>query len=86
MAIPAILQQLGKGQMAQTAGRIKQMMQAIKTAGNPQAALNAMMMSNPQMRQVKEIVDRHGGDAMVAFRETARENGIDPEEILDMLK
>ena len=72
--------------MMQNAMRIKQTMQTIQAAANPQAALNAMVMSNPQMKQVMEIVNRHGGDPMKAFTETARENGMDPNEILGMLR
>lgn len=67
-------------------GQIKQMMQMVRSAGNPQAMLNQLMMTNPNMRQVMEIVQRYGGDPMTAFRETARERGIDPQEILDMMK
>jgi hypothetical protein len=61
-------------------------MQAIRTAQNPQAALNAMVMSNPQLKQVMDIVNQYGGDPMRAFTETARQNGMDPEEIMGMLK
>ena len=86
MAIPAILQQLGRNNMIQTAAKIKQTMQTIRTAANPQAALNMMVMNNPQMKQVMEIVNQHGGDPMRAFTELARENGMDPDEILGMLK
>ena len=86
MAIPAILQQLGKNNMIQTAAKIKQTMRAIQTAANPQAALNAMVMSNPQLKQVMEIVNQYGGDPMEAFTAVAKENGMDPEEILGMLK
>ena len=86
MAIPAILQQLGKGQMMQNAARIKQMMQTIRAAANPQAALNMMAMNNPQLKHVMEIVNQHGGDAMAAFTAVAKENGMDPEEILGMLR
>ena len=86
MGIPVILQQLGKGQMMQNAARIKQMMQTIRAAANPQAALNMMAMNNPQLKQVMEIVNQHGGDAMAAFTAVAKENGMDPEEILGMLR
>ena len=44
-----------------------------------------MMGNNPQMQQVKKIVDQHGGDPMRAFREMAEENGLDPDEILRMI-
>ena len=70
----------------QTAGKIKGMMQTIRTAANPQAALNTMVMNNPQMKQVMDIVNQYGGDPMRALNEVARQNGIDPNEILNMLK
>ena len=44
-----------------------------------------MMGNNPQMQQVKEIVEQHGGDPMKAFREMAEQNGLDPDEILSMI-
>ena len=84
MAIPAILQQLGKSQPAM--GQIKQMMQMVRSAGNPQAMLQKLAMNNPQVRQVMEIVQKHGGDPMTAFRAEAEARGVDPEEILRMLK
>ena len=84
--MPAILQQLGRNNMIQTAAKIKQTMQAIRTAANPQAALNAMLMNNPQMKQVMGIVQQYGGDSMAAFEAMARENGFDPGEILGMLQ
>ena len=70
----------------QNAARIKQMMQTVRTAANPQAALNMMAMNNPQLKYVMEIVNRHGGDPMAAFKAVAKENGMDPDEILGMLK
>ena len=72
--------------MIQKAGQIKQMMQMVKGASDPKAALNMMAMNNPQMKQVMEIVDQYGGDSMAAFRATADQMGINPDEILGMLK
>ena len=72
--------------MAQTAGKIKQMMQMVKTASNPQAALNMLAMNNPQMKQVMDIVEQYGGDSMKAFHAVAEECGVDPDEVLEMLK
>ena len=86
MAIPAILQQLGKGQMAQTAGKIKQMMGMVRAAKDPQQAINMLAMNNPQMKQVMDIVDQYGGDSMKAFQEMSKQYGVDPDEILSMLK
>ena len=86
MAIPAILQQLGRNNMAQLAQPVRQMMSLVRTAQNPQAALNQLIMQNPQMKQVMDIVQKHGGDPMVALREEAKAAGINPDEIMGMLK
>ena len=86
MAIPAILQQLGRNNMIQTAGKIKQMMNMVRSAQDPQAALNMMAMNNPQLKQVMDIVQQYGGDSMAAFKALAKENDMDPDEILNMLK
>ena len=86
MAIPAILQQLGKNSMAQLAQHVRQMMSAVRSAQNPQAALNQLIMNNPQMKQVMDIVQKHGGDPMAAFRAEAQAAGFNPDEILSMLR
>ena len=86
MGIPAILQQLGKSNMAQLAQPVRQMMSMVRTAQNPQLMLNQIVMNNPQMKQVMDIVQKHGGDPMTALRKEAEAAGISPEEILGMLK
>ena len=72
--------------MMQAAGPIKQMMGMVRAAKDPQAALNMLAARNPQMKQVMDIVQQYGGDAMAAFKATAEEMGVNPEEILGMLK
>lgn len=62
--------------------KIQQFTSAVKAARNPQAMLDSM----PQMKQVRQIIDQHGGDPMKAFREMAEENGLDPDEILSMIR
>ena len=86
MAIPAILQQLGRNNMSQMLQPVRQMMNAVRSAQNPQAALNQLIMNNPQMKQVMDIVQKHGGNPMKAFREEAAARGVDPDEIMGMLK
>ena len=70
----------------QNAARIKQLMQTIQNAANPQAALNMMAMNSPQLKYVMDIVNQHGGDPMAAFRAEAQARGMDPDEIMNMLK
>ena len=86
MEIPAILQQLGKNNMSQMLQPVKQMMNMVRSAQNPQAALNQLIMNNPQMKQVMDIVQKHGGDPMTAFRKEAEAAGMDPNEIMNMLR
>ena len=83
--LPQILQQLNRGSLSQVAQPVRQMMNAVRMAQNPQAALNQLIMNNPQMKQVMEIVQRHGGDPMTAFRKEAEARGVDPDEIMGML-
>ena len=86
MAIPAILQQLNRNNMLQMAQPIRQMMNMVRAAQNPQLAINKLIMNNPQMKQVMDLVKKHGGDPMTALRKEAEAAGISPEEILGMLK
>ena len=64
---------------------VRKYMNVLKSARNPQAALEGMMANNPQLQQVKQIVDKSGGDPMKAFRDMAEQNGLDPDEILSMI-
>ena len=64
--------------------QIKQAANALRAAKDPRALMN-MMGNSPQMKQVTDIVNRHGGDPMKAFRAMAEENGLDPDEILSMI-
>lgn len=68
------------------AAQIKQMMNMVNMAGNPQAMLNQLMMNNPQMKQAMSIVEKYNGDSMKALYGEAERMGVDPQEILNMLK
>ena len=71
--------------MMQTLSPIKQMMNTLKSAGNPQMMLNQMMSQNPQLKQVMTYVQQNGGDAKTAFYKLVQEKGVDPNEILRQL-
>ena len=38
------------------------------------------------MKQIMDIVQEYGGDADKAFRDIAEKNGINPQEIIDMMR
>ena len=89
MAIPQILQQLGgktaSPQIPQM-GQIKNMMQMVKAAKNPQAMMQMMAQQNPKMQQVMNFVQQNGGDAKTAFYKLAEQQGVNPNDVLNMLK
>lgn len=72
--------------MAQTIMPIKQMMNTLRMASNPQTMLTEMVNSNPQVKQAMDYVNNNGGDAKAAFYQLAQENGVNPDEIINMLK
>ena len=63
--------------------QIKNMIGMIRGMGNPQAMVQAMAQNNPQVRQ---ILQQYGGDPKQAFYGVAKQAGIDPDELLGMLK
>lgn len=81
-----MLQALRSQPVNNNLSQIKNMMNMIRSARNPQAMLQSMMQNNPQMRQVMDLINQSGGDPKAAFYKLAQEKGIDPQQILDMLK
>ena len=62
--------------------RISQIMQTLKSIGNPQM----MLQQFPQYRQVMDIVNASNGDAKAAFYAKAKEMGINPDDILKAMR
>ena len=84
MAMPEILLQLAKNNPM--IAKAKQMMNVIQTAQNPQAMLNQMIQSNPQLKQVMDVINQHGGDIDKAVRTVAEQNGLKPEDVMEMFR
>ena len=80
--VPQILQQLG----GTIPPQIRQLAQMFRSANNPQAMINQLMQTNPQMKQVMEFVRSSGGDPKQAFYSLAQQKGVDPNTILDQLR
>ena len=85
MSLPPILQQLQGNNMGGMV-QIRQMMQMVRNAGNPQAMMSQLMQSNPQMKQVMDAVNQYGGDPKKAFYSLCEQRGVDPNQILNMIK
>ena len=63
--------------------QIKDTLSLIKNAGNPQVLVEQMLNQNPQ---VKDILAQNNNDPRQAFYSMANQMGINPDEILSMLK
>ena len=66
--------------------QIKQYMNLFKNASNPQALLQNMIQSNPQVKSIIDYVNQNGGDPKTAFYKLAEQKGVNPDQILNMLK
>lgn len=88
MALPMILQQLGtNSQQMPDLEPIRKTIQTLRSAKDPQALMQQMMMQrNPNMQKAMQYVREHGNDPKAAFETLAREKGFDPEEIINLLK
>ena len=82
----SLYQQMNQQQLGTSIDAIKQMMNSVRYATNPQAMLQSMMNRNPQLQQVMNMVRQSGGDPKTAFYNLAKQRGIEPNQILNMLK
>ena len=49
-------------------------------------AMQQLIQNNPQMKQVMDYVNANGGNPKDAFYKLAEEKGVNPDDILGMLK
>lgn len=81
-----MLQALKSSSVNNNLNQIKQMMNMVRSAGNPMAMLQNMAQTNPQLKQVMDVVNTSGGDPKKAFYKMAKEKGVNPEQVLSMLR
>lgn len=63
-----------------------QMLNNVRNAPNPDAAMQTMLLNNPQLQGVLNYINQNGGDAKTAFYNMAAQKGIDPNVILNQLR
>ena len=66
--------------------RIRSMMNQVRFAQNPKMAFEQMVQSNPQVQNVMNLVRQNGGDPKTAFYNLAKQKGVNPDDILSMLR
>ena len=77
---------LQKMQMPNNLNQIRNMMNTVKSAGNPQAMLMNMAQNNPRIKQAMDVINQSGGDPQKAFYALAEQKGVNPEDILSQLR
>lgn len=58
----------------------------LKGTADPMQTLQNMAQTNPQIKQAFDYVQQNGGDMQSAFYKLAEQNGIDPNQVLNMLR
>ena len=66
--------------------QIKNIMNKVKMAQNPQLFLNEMFSSNPQLQQVFNLIKQSGGDPKTTFLNMAQQMGVNPQDVLNQLQ
>lgn len=66
-------------------GQMKSMYQAFQNAKNPMALFQQMAMRNPQMQPILNML-KGGMNPNQIFNDLCRQKGINPQELLNMLK
>ena len=77
-----MMQMLGMSKAAP----LKQMLNTVRMAGNPQAMMDQLLRSNPNYSKALELIRQNNGNAQQAFYNLANQYGVDPNEILNSLK
>jgi hypothetical protein len=66
--------------------QIKNMMNQLKMAQNPQMFLNQMFSNSPQLQMVLNLIKNNGGNPKQVFMNLASQAGIDPQTIINQLQ
>ena len=65
---------------------IRNMINMFKAARDPQSLVNNMLSQNPEAQQMLQQTLQNGGTYKDAFMMAAKAKGVDPNEIISMLK
>ena len=79
-----MMQQLNQGKMQSLLGNIsniRKSVDALKSLGSPETALQHLMQGSPQMKQALDYVNEHGGNPKEVCFNLLKENGLDPQAI-----
>ena len=65
---------------------IKRRVEALRSLGDPNKALEQLMQNSPQMKQAIDYVNSNGGNPKEVCHKLFKDNGLDPNELEKALK
>ena len=66
--------------------QIKGIMNMARSGGNAQGLIQTLIQNSPQGNTILGALASHNGDAKAAFYDMAKQKGVDPNVIINMLK
>lgn len=82
----SLFQSLSPSSQNNGISQIKNIMQLMRGNANPNQVLQMAAQTNPQLKQVMDMVQQSGKSPKDLFYEMAKQKGINPDDILNQLK
>lgn len=83
-----LYQQLNQSQLSRnnSNGGLQQMINMVSHSNNPMQLMQTMAQSNPQLQSILNLIQTSQKSPKDLFFEMARQRGVDPQQILQMLQ
>ena len=83
-----LYQQLNQSQLSRnnSNGGLQQMINMVSHSNNPMQLMQTMAQSNPQLQSILNLIQTSQKSPKDLFFEIARQRGVDPQQILQMLQ
>ena len=80
------IQQSNSFQPPSNLQQIKSLMNFMNSGGNVNGMIQSMLQNSPEYRTINDLLQKHNGDARAAFYDMAQQKGVDPNQVLNMLR
>ena len=82
----SIFGNMGQNPIENNVQQIKSMMDLVRSSSYPEQTLQMLLSQNPRYNEVIGLVKKNGGDPKAAFYSLAKEKGVDPDQVLNLLR
>ena len=81
-----LFQQLNQQSPNLVSPQMTQMINMMKSTNNPQQLLMTMAQNNPKTKQILDFINKSNQSPKDLFYSMAKQKGVDPNQIINMLK